>query len=109
MLPSCCFIINGTFQCYSRRTFMAHFFNRGNFLKSGVLGIFLLAGGGLQAALLTYSAEFPAPDPMTYQATPWDQTLSVPQFDPNLGRLGGVTTLLEAAILVTPASEHLSR
>src|SRR5258706_10517986 len=101
MPASCCFIINGTFQRYSCRTFMAFFINRAGFLKTGVLGIFLLAGCGLQAALLTYSAEFPAMDPMAYQATPWDQTFSLPQFDPHLGRLEGVTILLEAAISVT--------
>jgi len=87
---------------------MAFFINRAGFLKTGVLGIFLLAGCGLQAALLTYSAEFPATDPMAYQATPWDQTFSLPQFDPHLGRLEGVTILLEAAISVTQGYENLS-
>ncbi|HEX4645820.1 MAG TPA: choice-of-anchor E domain-containing protein [Verrucomicrobiae bacterium] len=87
---------------------MAFYFNRAGFLKTGILGFFLLASGSLRAALVSYSAEFPATDPGSYQATAWDQTLSVPQFDPRLGRLEGVTILLEAAISVTQGYENLS-
>jgi hypothetical protein len=88
--------------------FMAFRFNRVGFLKAGVLGTFLLGGCCLRAALVSYSVEFPATDPRTYQATPWDQTLSLPQFDPHLGRLEGVTILLEAAISVTQGYENLA-
>jgi hypothetical protein len=87
---------------------MAFYFNRLRFLKTGILGIFLLANGGLRAALVSYSVEFPATDPRTYETTTWDRTLSVPQFDPHLGQLEGVTILLEAAISATQGYENLS-
>lgn len=79
-----------------------------SFFKISLASVFLLAGTLSRAALITYSDEFPATNPRTYQSTPWEKTFSLPQFDPRLGSLEGVTILLETAISVTQGYENLS-
>src|SRR5579863_1555303 len=79
-----------------------------NCCKAGMVALLLFNPAGVRAAVITYDASFPSASPVTYEQTDWSQTIALPQFNPQLGTLTGVTVQLEAAVSVTQAYENLA-